>query len=88
MTFALIGWTPEESLLHLVLCCWQHLPTGIAPTQACLCPSAIRSDFVHLVNLASPPCWELRERGGGVGEGNEKEKGRGEEKVEEKGGQC
>lgn len=62
VTFALLGWTPDESLLHLVLCCWLHLPTGMAPTHARLCPSAIHSDFVQLVNLASPPCWELRQR--------------------------
>lgn len=62
VTFALLGRTPDESLLHLVLCCWLHLPTGIAPTHARLCPSAIHSDFVQLVNLASPPCWELRQR--------------------------
>lgn len=62
MTFALHGWTPDENLLHLVLCCRLHLPTGMAPTHACLCPSPIHSDFVQLVNLASPPCWELRQR--------------------------
>lgn len=61
-TFALLGRTPDESLLHLVLCCRLHLPTGIAPAHARLCPSAIHSDFVQLVNLASPPCWELRQR--------------------------
>lgn len=56
VTFALLRWTPKESLLHLVLCCWLHLLTGIiTPTQACLCP-AIPSDFVQLANLTSPPC--------------------------------
>lgn len=78
VTFALLGWIPGESLLHLVLCCWLHLPTGIAPTHACLCPSAIPSDFVQLVNLASSPCWELRRRKG-------RRRGNQEEKVE-KGG--
>lgn len=53
---------PDESLLHLVLCCWLHLPTGIAPTHSRLCPPAIHSDFVQLVNLASSPCWKLRQR--------------------------
>ena len=74
-TFALLGRTPDESLLHLVLCCRLHLPTGIAPAHARLCPSAIHSDFVQLVNLASPPCWELRQR--------EKRGGCEKEKVEE-----
>ena len=62
VTFALLGWTPDDSLLHLVLCCRLHLPIGIAPTRARLCPPAIHSDFVQLVNLASPPCWELWQR--------------------------
>lgn len=72
-----VGWTPEESLLHLVLCCWLHLPTGKAPTHARFCPSAIYSDFVQLVNLASPPCWELRlRRGKRVGEWGGDDRGR------------
>lgn len=66
MTFALLGWTPDESLFYLVLCCGLHLQTGRAPTHTRLCPSAIHSDFVQLVNLASPPCWELRQRKGGM----------------------
>lgn len=44
------------------------------PTHARLCPSAIHSDFVQLVNLASPPCWELRQR-----KREEKEEGEAEE---------
>lgn len=62
MTFALLGWTPDGTLLHLALCCWLHLPPGIAPTNVRLSLFAIHSDFVQLVNLASPPCWELRQR--------------------------
>lgn len=32
------------------------------PTCDCFCPFAIHSDSVQLVNLASPPCWEIRDR--------------------------
>lgn len=31
VTFAPVGWTPDESLLHLVLCCWLHLPNWQSP---------------------------------------------------------
>lgn len=42
-------------------------------------PFTIHSDFVQLVNLASPPCWELRQRK------REEDGGSEEEKVEEEG---
>lgn len=53
-------------------------PSNWHSPHSLLCPSAIHSDFVQLVNLASSPCWELRRRKG-------RRRGNQEEKVE-KGG--
>lgn len=63
------------------------LPSSGWATDACLCPAAIHSDPVQLVNLASPPCWDTTARQREGERGEERRKGR-EERARKRGGKL